>query len=390
MNRTAIIVVNYGPYHMAWARSLAEVSDIEPWFIELTSEQVKYPWKTDRDSDQLNFRTLVKGAYEQTSFRQMYRKLTGVLQELNPKAVVVPSYSPPIMLAAAHWAKKNGSASIIISASTPWDYERVWWRERLKRFLVRKYYDSGFVGGRASRNYLRSLGMPDEYIWGQHDAVDNEYFRSIGEQVLRNATAYRESAGLPERYFLYVGRFSPEKNLSRLLEAYRMYREANPKGWKLVLVGEGPQGKELRQIAGNLRLTDIVWPGFRQINELPIYYALADAFILPSVREPWGLVVNEAMASGLPVLVSERCGSAWDLVAKSNGYTFDPYDVSEIAERMLDLSQKSEAEREAMGKASQRIVSGYSLELRTASLADCIRQTTKRIAGEQDASSKVH
>lgn len=379
MIRTAVVFSNYGPYHLAWARSLAEVEDIKPSFIELASQQTKYPWQIDRDRVALDLRTLKQGPYEQVPFLKLYRRLTYVLADFDPEAVVVPSYSPPIMLAAARWAKKHGAVSIMISASTAWDYERVWWKESIKRFLVRRYYDAGFVGGTAGRDYLMSLGMSKEYIWGQHDAVDNDYFSNKAEQVLQRGKEYRKWAGLPERYFLYVGRFSEEKNLIRLLEAYRCYRECVSEGWGLVMVGDGPQGEELSQAAEKLDLRDVLWPGFKQIAELPIYYALASAFILPSFREPWGLVVNEAMASGLPVMVSNRCGSAWDLVSEGrNGYTFDPYDVEEMAERMLKLSGSTESERHTMSLGSQEIISGYTLELRSESLVDCIRQTVSK------------
>lgn len=376
MIRTTVIFINYGPYHVAWARSLAGVDDIDPHFIELASEQKKYPWQIERDTIDLNFKTLVWDSYEQTSFWKLYRKLMRTLENLNPEAVVIPSYSPPIMLAAARWAKKHRAASIMIAASTEWDYERVWWKERIKRGLVRRYYDAGFVGGRASRNYLKSLGMPEEYIWGQHDAVDNDYFSNRAEHMLQRKEESSQWAGLPERYFLYVGRFSPEKNLTRLLETYGRYRQSEPGGWGLVLVGDGPQREELLQVVERLDLEDVLWPGFKQITELPLYYALAGAFILPSIREPWGLVVNEAMACGLPVLVSNRCGSAWNLVSEGkNGYTFDPYDVEEMTECMMKLSGSTEGKKLAMSEFSRKIVADYTLEQRSVSLADCIRQT---------------
>jgi glycosyltransferase involved in cell wall biosynthesis len=101
-----------------------------------------------------------------------------------------------------------------------------------------------------------------------------------------------------------------------------------------------------------------------QYDTLPAYYGLASAFILPSVIEPWGLVVNEAMAAGLPVLVSERCGCAQDLVQRGrNGFTFDPCDIEDQASLMLRLSSMPETQRSAMGLASQEIISRWTPEL---------------------------
>lgn len=380
MIRVAVVFSNYGPYHLARANSLVEIKDIEPHFIELASEIRRYPWHADRQNLSISLTTLVNGCYEQTSFFGLFKKLSASLESIAPDAVVVPSYSPPIMLAAARWAKRNGIVSIMMIDSTTLDHRRVWWKEGIKRFLVKRYYDAALVGGKASRQYMAQLGMADGYMWEGCDVIDNEYFYGKAERMLENATEHREKEKLQEHYFLFVGRFVEKKNLLQLIEAYHRYRELEPDGWRLVLVGDGSQREDLYEQARALGLEDVVWPGFKQADELPLYYALASAFILPSTSEPWGLVVNEAMACGLPILVSNRCGSAWDLVSEgSNGYTFDPYDTEEIAESMRRLSKSTEAERRAMSEASQEIISGYTPEVWANNLADCIRQTVKKV-----------
>ncbi|HTA76994.1 MAG TPA: glycosyltransferase, partial [bacterium] len=112
-----------------------------------------------------------------------------------------------------------------------------------------------------------------------------------------------------------------------------------------------------------LGLNDLVkMPGYIQYNQLPTYYGLAKVFILPSTTEQWGLVVNEAMAAGLPVLVSEKCGCAPDLVKNGvNGFQFDPYDQEKLSDLMIRISGQK-AKLNAMGKQSQRIVSEWSPE----------------------------
>jgi len=166
-------------------------------------------------------------------------------------------------------------------------------------------------------------------------------------------------------YFLASARFVEKKNLPRLIQAYARYRqlvenEENRKQkaenqdqfqlsefqlsafspWPLVLVGDGPLRSDLCHLLSGLRLkSSILLPGFKQYPELPAFYASAGAFIHASTTEQWGLVVNEAMASGLPVLVSNRCGCATDLVqAGVNGFTFDPCDVEQLAQLMLKIS----------------------------------------------------
>ena len=101
--------------------------------------------------------------------------------------------------------------------------------------------------------------------------------------------------------------------------------------------------------------------GHKKADELPPLYAFAGCFVLPSTREPWGLVVNEAMACGLPVLVSERCGCAEDLVvAESNGFTFNPSRALELTHYLHQISGLTSVQRTLMGKASARIIRNYS------------------------------
>ena len=134
--------------------------------------------------------------------------------------------------------------------------------------------------------------------------------------------------------------------------------------WSLVLLGDGALRPALNSQLSTLNLHDHVqMPGFKQYPDLPAYYGLANAFIHASTTEQWGLVVNEAMASGLPVLVSNRCGCATDLVQDGvNGFTFDPYNIEEMAQLMLKLSTLNPSQLSTMCAASQRIISNLGPE----------------------------
>jgi len=162
---------------------------------------------------------------------------------------------------------------------------------------------------------------------------------------------------------LASGRFIAKKNFDRLMEAYARYRVALGEGaWRLVILGDGRLRNRLEGRLRSLGLGGYVYlPGFKQYSQLPAYYGLAQAFIHSSAVEQWGLVVNEAMAAGLPVLVSERCGCAPDLVEEGrNGFTFDPYDVEALAGLMVRLSSMSDQQRQPMGQASREIISRWT------------------------------
>jgi glycosyltransferase involved in cell wall biosynthesis len=129
----------------------------------------------------------------------------------------------------------------------------------------------------------------------------------------------------------------------------------------LVVLGDGELRGELQAIRGQYGLTSCVhFPGFKQYDELPPYYALAAAFIHASTVEPWGLVVNEAMASGLPVLVSNRCGCAPSLVREGeNGRTFDPTDRTAITNCLAEVARATPESRQRMGCGSRQIIAEF-------------------------------
>lgn len=374
MIRAVVLFTNYGPYHIARARALAQVKDIETHFLELARVEKKYPWQIEGEERTLPVTTLVQGAYEEVSGQRITVQLLRVLNALDPDVVVICGYRELPMSAAAFWARFKRRKCILMFETTEFDRPRTRWLETLKRGFLHHFVHGAFCGGKSHRRYLVALGMAENRIWEKYDVVDNDYFSSATAKILASAAEAREALALPSNYFLYVGRFAPEKNLFRLLQAYRAYRDANPDGWRLVLVGDGPQRQQLADVASGLVLTDLVWPGFKQIGELPPYYALASAFILPSAVEPWGLVTNEAMACGLPVLVSNRCGCAADLLVQGhNGYSFDPYDVNQITLSMLKVSSLDEGTRRRMGNSSRLVISAYSTRDWAESLAGCIR-----------------
>jgi glycosyltransferase involved in cell wall biosynthesis len=169
---------------------------------------------------------------------------------------------------------------------------------------------------------------------------------------------------LPERYFLASCRFIAKKNLARLIDAFASYRATVGEGaWDLVLIGDGALRAELEAQAASLGLAGAVrFMGFRQYDDLPAFYGLAGGFVHVSTVEQWGLVVNEAMAAGLPVIVSQACGCAEDLVEQGvNGWTIDPLDDADIARRLTDLAAPT-TDRAAMGAAGIRIVADFGPE----------------------------
>ena len=289
-------------------------------------------------------------------------RIGDVLRRIRPDVVAIPGWSNKVALLAFRWALSTRTPAVVMSESNHQDGFRTAWKEVAKKRIV-KFFSSGLVGGRNSFEYLAGLGMGPDRIFMGYDVVDNDYFANGSQIERQNAQQNRVQLGLPERFFLASNRFLKKKNLLRLLHAYSQYVKCTKNSWKLVLLGDGPLRPDIVELRSNLGLEqDVVLPGFKQYGDLPRYYALASAFIHASTVEQWGLVVNEAMASGLPVLVSRNCGCAADLVEEGrNGFTFDPYDVDGLA-KLLGMIASDECDRESMGQASREIISRWSPE----------------------------
>jgi glycosyltransferase involved in cell wall biosynthesis len=202
--------------------------------------------------------------------------------------------------------------------------------------------------------------MPGDRVTLGYNAVDNAFFAAAAR---RRRDDPEGRAGLPGApYFLTVCRFVPEKNLVRLIQAFARYRErrAGQPAWDLVLCGDGPGNAEIDgaiAAQGLARFTHR--PGFLQADALSRWYAHASAFVLASLSEPWGLVVNEAAASGLPLLVSVRAGCSATLVPEPEGTTgarFDPLDVDELAAKLFWMASQRDEVRAAMGRHAAETV----------------------------------
>ena len=360
----AVIWIDWYAYHLArFAGLLAEprlagrVAGIE--LVGGIGVHAGLKFREELPAD-LPITTLLPDAsWQQASQLQLSVRLWHHLTRLNPAAVLVPGYYTLPAITAALWAKTHHRLSILMTESTAYDHRRVAWKETGKSWLLRVLFDGAVAGGQAHLRYLKQLRFPQDRIACFYDVVDNAALAE-GSAALRQLP--RSTFDVPASpYFLYVGRLAPEKNIEALLEAWIGYRQGGG-DWPLVLVGDGPSAAVLRSLAQASSFSDHVhFAGLRGSRELLPFYAFAGCFVLPSTREPWGLVVNEAMACGLPVLVSKQCGSAEDLVVDGqNGFTFDPADVPGLLQHLKAVASLPSDRLQAMGEASRSILRPYS------------------------------
>jgi 1,2-diacylglycerol 3-alpha-glucosyltransferase len=375
--QVVVIWIDWYAYHIARFEGLQQVFGHrgEAIGIELVGgigvhDGLKF--REDRPAH-LPVKTLLpKSSWRDANKLALARSLWRRLNELHPEVVLVPGYYTLPAIAAAMWARTHGCASVLMTESTTGDHARTWWKEGIKSKLICSLFNWAVVGGEAHLRYIRRLGMAEDRVARFYDVVGNDAIRD-GTAAQRVASS-REGHNLPRRYFLFVGRLAREKNVVGLLQAWLDYRRGGG-DWSLVLVGDGPELATLRAtLEGSPFAEHVVFAGLKSSWELFPFFAFASCLVLPSTREPWGLVVNEAMAAGLPVVVSNRCGCAEDLVENGrNGLLFDPNQGADLTACLVRMAQFKEEEIASMGQRSAEKIAEYSPKnfgLQIASIAD--------------------
>jgi glycosyltransferase involved in cell wall biosynthesis len=359
----AVVFHHIGPYHHARLNAAADrlsVTGIE-W-----SAKGYDPWGAAATPARYYKVSLFPEATDQfPGSAELGCTFWSVLEQTNPDVVGVNGWNNFGSLIAANCCLCRRIPMVVMSESSRLDEPRTWWKEAIKRRIV-GLYSAALVGGQRHVEYLAKLGMPRERVFTGYDVVDNDYFARRTAEIRNSKFELRNKGGLPENYFLASARFIEKKNLSALIEAYAEYRRwseiAAKVPWDLVVLGDGPLRETLNSQLSTLNLNEHVHlPGFKPYDELPVYYELANALVHASTTEQWGLVVNEAIASGLPVIVSDRCGCVPELI-NGNGFTFDPTNEHELTARLLEMASLSDEERKRLGDNSYRIAANFGPE----------------------------
>jgi glycosyltransferase involved in cell wall biosynthesis len=288
------------------------------------------------------------------------KELFNILRKCQYEWVIIPGISNYYAYLLGLILKAKGKYIACWWASTFNSRKKKKIIELIKKVLI-IYFDIFLVPGTESFNYLKILGIKENKIHIIKNCIDNNMIYSATNHKNKNIY-YKACDKAQISNFIFVGRLIEEKNIYRLLRAFKICQFTNNR-IGLTLIGTGIQEKSIRDytISNNIKNIDLA--GFKQPKDIANYFSNAICLILPSIYETWGLVVNEAMAAGLPVLVSRACGCAPDLVQEGiNGFTFDPYDVDGLARLMVRMSS-GEVDLQAMGRASRKIIADWTPEV---------------------------
>jgi glycosyltransferase involved in cell wall biosynthesis len=339
-----IVLHRVGPYHHARFQAAAAALQCPLLVLQTRPHSQEYPWSFVVEGAAYTLQSL-EGCQspEQDPPRSVLRhQLEELLERYQPSVIVSVGWADRAYLQLMRLAQQRSVPLVVVSDSRRQDSARSPWKEWLKRQLIRGY-SAGIVAGTQSRAYIRQLGMKAEAIQQPWDVVNNQLFAQLA------AEATTETRFNLEAPFLCVGRFIPEKNHALLLEAFSNY-QSNGGIRSLLLVGHGPLEHQIRHACQQLpRPHAVKMAPFVELEKLAIHYGRSHALVLASRKDTWALVVNEAMAAGLPVIVSRACGCVDDLVEDGvNGWSFACDDVQGLVECLEQSDRQLAEERKTM------------------------------------------
>lgn len=371
--RVLLIYQFFGPYHEArWLhfRRLALLSGIEPLALQIFRQPDLNDWTARGSIPGVTSLNLMTDGNDNLRWLDALR-LFGAFEKLEPDVVLVNGWGSRDAVLAHAWCRWRGTARVLVSDSQSSDFNRNRLKEGLKRKIIHGVR-SAFVAGAPQRRYVEALGVRPAAVVDGCDVVDNAHFAPA--RVVRQTGGFR---------LLTVARWSPEKNLLEAGKAFMAFVAGRPESepWCWSLVGYGPLAEQVKSMAqnsqGRIRLL-----GAKTYTELPAAFADADLYWQPSIRETWGLVVNEAMAAGLPVLVSNRCGCHEDLVTPGTGWRFDPFSEQGMVQA-LEGAACHHAAWPMMGAAAVALIDRWGLPRFSAGVLDAVRIATALDSGNQ-------
>ena len=228
---------------------------------------------------------------------------------------------------------------------------------------------------------MASYGLNPAKIFLGYDVVDTKYYAAQAEKWKAVPDNQLPVAYLPRRYFLNLGRFIAKKNIPVLINAYASLAKRYPQlDIALVLVGDGEDIDALKKLVTDLQLplrdglnaagntqqpstAEVVFYPFQQVDKTPLFFGRCEAFILPSMHEEWGLVVNEAMSCSSAVVVSEYVGCVTDLVLEGvNGFQFNPASGGDQLETIMEKFVLDPTLAKRLGKAGRNHIDNWGPE----------------------------
>lgn len=341
-----------GDYHRArWSALQQDLPHVNVYAADLGSSDTLYGWENTFENAKY-FRLSAKRPEQIDLWRIM--RFVAILRKNRIGTVCIAGYGKLEYLFFLLYGRISGRKVVMFAES--------WYPGNpivdFMKSIFLKVSCHGFLvsGTRAFQHFERRLKIQPSRIRVGYSVVDNEHFRSKREVTRKDRV-------------LCVARFSPEKNLHILIEAFAQSKLYGK--WDLLIVGGGPLKQSLEGLCAGYRQIELKeWQAY---DELPFLYSNAGFFVLPSIFEPWGLVVNEAMSAGLPLLLSDKVGCVPDLLLNGeNGWSFEPI-KDKITSAFDTVADCPDQELRRMGESSASLISNFTLKTFSRNLCELIR-----------------
>lgn len=259
-------------------------------------------------------------------------------------------------------------------------------RETFRRWLIHGAPAICTNMSEASRYLVGSLGVPPDKIFQTPYTVDVEKYHERVESFRVGAAGLRNELGLSGAVFLYVGQMTPRKGLGELARGIKYLSTSYRSRCSFLFIG-GELPPHVRETLDRNTIRHVGIP-FVQPGELPRYYAVADAFVFPSLEDEWGIVLNEAAAAGVPLVASRFASATAELVKHGhNGLVFDPHDPSEIARTLAEIIDLTDFKRKVWGANAVEAVGRIDLFFTINNLDSAIRSA---FAGPNNLNRGMH
>ena len=359
MVKNILIITNIiSPYRIPLFNYISSQKDIKFKVVALAELEENRNWEVKKDYIRFNYEILpgwhwfIWGKKREIAIhlnRGIFRRLL----EYKPDVIITSGYDDLAYWQAFLYCKIFGKKFILWNGTTLLSAGSIKGIRGILKKIIICGTDRYIAYGTKAKEYLEYFEAEGDKIYTGTNTLDMEYFQ-IRVKEYRNKDSFLiKRKQFPKYLLLFVGQLIKRKGILQILKALECLKDSEI---GLLIVGSGPEENSLRDFCKEKKLNNVFFEGFRQQNELPKYYALADVFVLPSFEEVWGLVVNEALASGLYILCSKYAGAAYDLIEKRrNGEIFDPNNIkelivlinqtkeqiSDIRERRISISQNA-------------------------------------------------
>jgi len=385
MRILAIHNILWSHYKARIFKGLQEIADAEKfdfYVIQLAyTEHSRAALGTDLGTHQYNYKVLFPDdVLENIKTLPKAQKLLAQVRAYRPTLVYLNGYYDPAYWLVLLYCRLKNIKIVLDFESTETSRKRVWWKESLKKYFLNNCDGIVCLGTKAAE-YLRRLNIPENKILSTKNVgIDNDALFQLHQAALEERESNKKKFGLPTYNFIYAGRFVGRKNLLLLMKMFdsAQKKSSNKDRWGLILSGSGDEYQAMKELKQYLSNDSINFFEPCEWYEVPGRYALADVAVLPSTFEPFGFVTNEALVYGMPVIVSERCGSAADLVINGqNGFTFDPFNAADLEDKLIKIMGISERFKE-FGEVGQRLIAEWHPDIIVNELMKAFKMVQKR------------